>query len=192
MTDPLKRLFTSSDKRGFTIIELLIVIVIIGILASIVIAVFNDVQRRANNTARHSEGKSWQKTLEVYRAAKGTYPAQADGAGFCLGKGFPSGAGGGNVPRCRDYDSTGVTSYLESNNTALMTEIASVASIPSTPKKPVDYTVGPFIIFGSTFNYIVIVIEGTSSDCPGGTTPDWGNGRKQLCNIILEGPGSGA
>lgn len=39
--------FRTSDRRGFTIVELLIVIVVIGILAAIVIVAYNGVQERA-------------------------------------------------------------------------------------------------------------------------------------------------
>ena len=39
------------DKKGFTIVELLIVIVVIGILAAITIVAFNGVQDRARDTA---------------------------------------------------------------------------------------------------------------------------------------------
>lgn len=44
--------FSKKQKQnGFTIVELLIVIVVIGILAAITIVAFNGVQRRAHNTA---------------------------------------------------------------------------------------------------------------------------------------------
>ncbi|RYF29318.1 MAG: prepilin-type N-terminal cleavage/methylation domain-containing protein [Chloroflexi bacterium] len=43
---------TPSSKSGFTIVELLIVIVVIGILAAITIVAFNGVQKRAQQSKR--------------------------------------------------------------------------------------------------------------------------------------------
>ncbi|RYD50380.1 MAG: prepilin-type N-terminal cleavage/methylation domain-containing protein, partial [Sphingobacteriales bacterium] len=96
------------SNRGFTIVELLIVIVVIGILAAISIVAFNGIQTRAQNTQKFNELKNWQRIFESYRSLKGNYPDGADGQTYCLGRGFPM--GGGSVRRCRDYSGTGTTS----------------------------------------------------------------------------------
>lgn len=59
---------------GFTIVELLIVIVVIGILAAIVIVAFNGVQTRANDTAVRADLSQVAKKLELFIAEYGTYP----------------------------------------------------------------------------------------------------------------------
>ncbi len=61
--------------RGFTIVELLIVIVIIAILAAITLVSYNGITRRANNTAVISAAQQSYKLIEAYIAANGTYPA---------------------------------------------------------------------------------------------------------------------
>ncbi len=53
---------------GFTIVELLIVIVVIGILAAIVIIAFNGVQNNAYDTSVKSNLTAAAKTLELYKA----------------------------------------------------------------------------------------------------------------------------
>lgn len=48
-----------SKNAGFTIVELLIVIVVIGILAAITIVSFNGVQNRAKDTAQITLVSQW-------------------------------------------------------------------------------------------------------------------------------------
>ncbi len=70
-------------QTGFTIVELLIVIVVIGILAAITIVAFNGVQNRANDSRRDSDLKQLKTALEMYKADKDIYPAvcSADNSG---------------------------------------------------------------------------------------------------------------
>lgn len=70
----LQEIKNLKDQKGFTIVELLIVIVVIGILAAIVIVAFNGVQARANKTAAESAAKTVQKKLEAFNAVKSAYP----------------------------------------------------------------------------------------------------------------------
>ena len=59
---------------GFTIVELLIVIVVIGILAAITVVAFNGVQARARATERVTDVASIVKAYDLYRIANGSYP----------------------------------------------------------------------------------------------------------------------
>jgi prepilin-type N-terminal cleavage/methylation domain-containing protein len=65
----------SKKQTGFTIVELLIVIVVIGILAAITIVAYNGVQARAFNIRVQSDIKNVQKIVEAYNAINGTYPS---------------------------------------------------------------------------------------------------------------------
>ncbi|HCH34158.1 MAG: hypothetical protein UY35_C0003G0013 [Candidatus Saccharibacteria bacterium GW2011_GWC2_48_9] len=62
------------NTHGFTIVELLIVIVVIGILAAITIVAFNGVQQRARDSQRQSAINQFKKSLAIYKADKGVYP----------------------------------------------------------------------------------------------------------------------
>ncbi len=64
-------------QTGFTIVELLIVIVVIGILAAISIVAFNGVQGRANDSAIRNDLVNMAKKFEIYKADYGVYPAGA-------------------------------------------------------------------------------------------------------------------
>lgn len=65
----------NTDKRkGFTIVELLIVIVVIAILAAITIVAYNGVQARARDAQRKEDIATIAKAFELYYAQNGTYP----------------------------------------------------------------------------------------------------------------------
>jgi prepilin-type N-terminal cleavage/methylation domain-containing protein len=66
------------QNKGFTIVELLIVIVVIGILALLVITTYSGIQAKARNTKRTSDLKSLQTKLEAYINDNGHYPSLAD------------------------------------------------------------------------------------------------------------------
>jgi prepilin-type N-terminal cleavage/methylation domain-containing protein len=52
-----------SKRAGFTIVELLIVIVVIGILAAITIVAYNGIQQRGRDSARRADVSSIKKLL---------------------------------------------------------------------------------------------------------------------------------
>lgn len=64
----------ASKSGGFTIVELLIVIVVIAILAAISIVAYNSIQRRAQNTAIISAAEQSFKLIQSYVAANNEYP----------------------------------------------------------------------------------------------------------------------
>jgi len=65
-------------KQGFTIVELLIVIVVIGILALLVITTYSGIQAKARDSKRSSDVKSLQTQVEAYFSQNGHYPSRAD------------------------------------------------------------------------------------------------------------------
>jgi prepilin-type N-terminal cleavage/methylation domain-containing protein len=66
--------------QGFTIIELLIVIVVIGILAAIIIVAFNGIQRRAAITTLQSDLSNASKLMKVAAADTGSFPSSLPAA----------------------------------------------------------------------------------------------------------------
>lgn len=77
--------------KGFSLIELLIVVVIISILAAIAVPSFLDAQHRAKSTRAKSDLRSLTTAVEAYRVDHGKYaPCAADFDGL----GNPGGGGG--------------------------------------------------------------------------------------------------
>jgi len=71
------RRVSKQSQSGFTIVELLIVIVIIGVLAGLVIVTFSGIQSRARDTERQTDIKSVFSHVEAYYAVNGKYPSLA-------------------------------------------------------------------------------------------------------------------
>ncbi|RZM11724.1 MAG: prepilin-type N-terminal cleavage/methylation domain-containing protein [Pedobacter sp.] len=105
-------------QKGFTIVELLIVIVVIGILAAITIVAFNGIQTRGYDGRRTSDVSNVKKALELYKADEGQYPAAcgADNSGCQV---------------------SALSSFL------VPKYIASLPQDPKSPARSYDYVRGP-------------------------------------------------
>lgn len=66
------------NNKGFTIVELLIVIVVIGILALLVITTYSGIQQKARNSKRQTDIASVQTQLEAFFSQNGYYPSLTD------------------------------------------------------------------------------------------------------------------
>lgn len=123
-------------QHGFTIVELLIVIVVIGILAAIVIVAYQGVQQRASNTQRIAAAKQWVTAIRSYATVNQKYP---NGVGwYCIGDSnittFDANA---------DQD-CGVSDNLKhdaGNSITLNSSIRTITpSLPAFPGAPVQIT----------------------------------------------------
>jgi prepilin-type N-terminal cleavage/methylation domain-containing protein len=65
----------SLDERGFTIIEILMVLLIVGVLSAILIPVFASATLRANRTALAADGRSLYSAFAKYYVDQGYFPA---------------------------------------------------------------------------------------------------------------------
>ncbi len=84
-------------QYGFTIVELLIVIVVIAILAAITIVAYNGIQQRGKDSARKSDLATISKALKLYQIDEGDFAESKCGSGGTSSYGWlPS-----------DYDATG-------------------------------------------------------------------------------------
>ena len=78
---------------GFTIVELLVVIVVVGILAAVITVSYNGIQTRAINTKQLASVGGSVKLLNLYHAEYGSWPQEANPPSslytYCLGRDYP-------------------------------------------------------------------------------------------------------
>lgn len=79
-------------SRGFTIVEILIVIVIIGILATLVMVNYQGTQTRARTSQWIDNLNTWEQLLRSHQQATGDFAVTVGGP-VCLGSGFPAADG---------------------------------------------------------------------------------------------------
>jgi prepilin-type N-terminal cleavage/methylation domain-containing protein len=155
----LKPTHNKENHRGFTIVELLIVIVVIGILAAIVIVAYNGVQQKAHNAQIISGVQAYRKALLSYQAVNGSYPTQTG----CLGVNYPSG-------NCW-VGTNGNFSINAALDTALSAFINPKPTIGSRyiQYTSVDQRMGLLYSYG-TPSRIQYYLEGLTQTCIDGTT----------------------
>lgn len=65
------------QHRAFTLIELLIVVVILGVLAAVIVPQFTDVTAEASITSARTQLNTMRSQIELYRGETGTYPSSS-------------------------------------------------------------------------------------------------------------------
>ena len=74
----MKNVYANRPVRGFTIVELLITIVVIGILAAVSVTAYTGIQNKSYNTAIMSDASQGEKVFHSYMAINGSYPLKSD------------------------------------------------------------------------------------------------------------------
>jgi prepilin-type N-terminal cleavage/methylation domain-containing protein len=159
-----------TKQKGFTIVELLIVIVVIGILAAITVVAFNGVQQRAENQKTIVAVKNWIGILKSYKSLNDRFPdydASTDSYAQypCLGSGFP----GSKCMSLNNVNTVGAGVAYE--RPEFVSKIRSVASsLPTASFQQVIFSnepmVGAFANLG-TGNTVSIgyVLKGADAQC---------------------------
>lgn len=161
-------------SHGFTIVELLIVIVVIGILSTLVLSTYANAQKSARNAARVSVASQFREGVQALIVQRGTFGDLLVQPGFllssCYSTGFPD-VNGDGLGDCHYNSST----VIASESPAFIAEIEKISKIPDVSKYPPNiHTDGT--VYRSLFVYTPIIdgvpayaieysLEGHEQDC---------------------------
>lgn len=121
----------AQKQKGFTIVELLIVIVVIAILAAITIVAYNGIQQRAANAQTTQATKEYMKAMQLYYTDNGIYPP----TNGCLGNGYKTNncLSQNGTAACFGLGSSGIGTTVNSD---LQTYLGNNLPMPSQQPSP--------------------------------------------------------
>jgi prepilin-type N-terminal cleavage/methylation domain-containing protein len=168
-------------KKGFTLIEILVVVSIISLLAAVVVSGLTDARSGAKNSKRNEIARQYVISLGLYQSEYGQYPEKCSDCGdntqrICLGSGYP----GGVCYVLGDHSqnntiNTKIAEFIPGTPASLDTTIADNHSFVGISYKCVDT---------NCLDYeISWILEGSGSDaqCFGGATKQSANSELGIC-----------
>jgi prepilin-type N-terminal cleavage/methylation domain-containing protein len=152
--------------RGFTIVELLIVIVVIGILAAITIVAYNGIQARAGNAQTLDAVGNWVKGIDLYKVDTGAYPIPPSGWS-CLGSTLSGGACAqlSGSPTCFSLGAAGTDAAFNTTMKAYLGQTLPATSSQTMTCGGAQYGGAMYYTWASPPG-IYIFLKGNLATCP--------------------------
>ncbi len=178
--------------RGFTLVELLIVIVVIAILAAISVVAYNGIQQRAYASRAASAVDGAVKVLELYRAENGSYPTFTD-----TPSGYACFTAQGTLPATGPYAENECNAeYGDTISSELNTKLTNyVSRLPDGSLPSIDTGYGEqravlYYVYPNGQEAEILYAINGDYDCPKGEKDSWREGTT-LCYVTLGADGGG-
>lgn len=167
-------------QRGFTVVELLVVIVVIAVLASVTVVAYNGVQNRAINAQTLLAVNQWEKTLRMYQqlnpsTAAGGLPVSdynclaSASANFPAGNGLTAGECMHGYPSFPNFSAV----YSSALTTDLQTVLGTMFTLQSGYLRPISGVIGTTQIYAQGLRYnnlaIQYYLKGYNASCGKGS-----------------------
>ncbi len=144
-----KHTLSQTKRQGFTLVELIIVIVVIAILATLTIVAYNGVSARAHASALVADLNQSSKQLALAQVDAGTFPADATTVGLrsTTDVSYSYNVAGDGSVYCLQASGWGLNYFVTSNNTTANTGACSgTIGVPGSGSlSSVTYGVATFI-----------------------------------------------
>lgn len=172
-----KKLFS----RGFTIIELLVVIVVIGVLASVVAVAYSNTTQRTENQKTIAAANQAVKLMLIYKEQNnGNYPTYTADSYACIGTGYQDGV-------CID-ESVGPNGITGREDAGFNAALKAIGGLPQPSTKYMTFSDGR-IVAGVIYNGIVkgiwYYLQGNSQPCLLSGASAFNYGNVTNCRISL-------
>lgn len=147
-------------NRGFTLIELILVMTIIAILSGMVVSTYSGAQESARDTQRRNDIKQYQNALEVFsNANNGLYPSRTAGAGVLAA-----------TTLCGDLSLSNCPDNPKGASYRYQTDGSGSATLDGT-----QYVLWAVLERPSTTTYFVVCTDGSTGETTSGIPPSGGN-----------------
>jgi prepilin-type N-terminal cleavage/methylation domain-containing protein len=142
-----------SNRSGFTLVELLMVIAIISLLSSVIFSAVNEARAKARDATRISDLAQIRRALELYYDEWGKYPIPTNSTSF-------------GTPPIRLNGSSQIISFKWTDTGSIGDLLSPYIDIPSDPIQKLN-NIWPWNSEGYAYTYFVDAIGGTQYDLIG-------------------------
>lgn len=166
--------------HGFTIVELLIVIVVIAILVAISIVAYSNISQKANNAAIIKAAGDTVKLLQAYTVERGVYPVGTTATRCVLSQSGCMNSAGATI----------------AGDSAIVSSVAGIGSLPSSVPFSGDNRNGIFYQYVSSRTVdgvsqplmITYWMQGVDQQCGLSGAVASNESGKTRCNVTVPGP----